>query len=263
MRNLICGVLTLFIIGCNTNETKKEFKKTTETKENNYDFIWDFNSKKEFLYSYKHISNVLTKMSENNPADKLSITANGILKVKVKENNLADMNLTDVTAEMTKFDTYGKLLDTKSKNSLDYGGITDMTSKGNFKNPNQIPLFDLFFPLPSKALRIGESDKSSMDTENVYQLTFDGFKTIDNRKCAVLKGKIEMPNQKVPDLLKGVYENSNSGSGTYYFDLEKSHYIGADIEWSSKSIMLNNKYEGSVEMYYERISSNEIKIRLE
>lgn len=263
MKKSIYLITTLLVFSCNTNNREKENRIVPQREENKQQFIWNFSKGTEFSFSYSHTATVTTKMNANEPADKLLITSDGVLNVIPKSNNIAELNLFLEKINMTKYDTRGIIEDKKSTDSVTYGIIEDYKTNGTFSNPKQLDLFYLLFPLPSTTLKIGDSVKSTTNFNSSNQLTFKGYEMFEGRKCAVLTGQLKMREQEIPDLLKDIYNNTNEGFASYFFDLKERHYVGAYIEWSTKSIRVKNPYKNDIDMYYGRIGNNVIKIRLD
>jgi hypothetical protein len=271
MRNILFGILTLFIISCGSNDAKKENKNNNSE---NAEFIWDFSKKKKFIYSYSQTVNGTNKMDKDRPADKSLMNGKGYLNVRVKENNLADLSLTDLEIDMIMFNENGTPKDTMS-NKTPATVIQDMKPNGSFTDPNSNVMFDLLFPLPASDLKVGESDKISMQipfnangsrlfSKGFNELTFKGYETIEGRKCAVLKGKIDISELEIPEELKGEYKSSTTGLATYYFDLKNHYYVGADIQMLMEVMMdSETEDENDFGMFMEMTSDNVFKIRLE
>ena len=271
MRNILFGILTLFIISCGSNDAKKENKNNNSE---NAEFIWDFSKKKKFIYSYSQTVNGTNKMDKDRPADKSLMNGKGYLNVRVKENNLAALSLTDLEIDMIMFNENGTPKDTMS-NKTPATVIQDMKPNGSFTDPNSNVMFDLLFPLPASDLKVGESDKISMQipfnangsrlfSKGFNELTFKGYETIEGRKCAVLKGKIDISELEIPEELKGEYKSSTTGLATYYFDLKNHYYVGADIQMLMEVMMdSETEDENDFGMFMEMTSDNVFKIRLE
>ena len=270
MRNILFGILTLFIICCGSNDAKKENKNNNSE---NTEFIWNFSKKKKFIYSYSQTVNGTNKMDKDRPADKSLMNGKGYLNVRVKENNLADLSLTDLEIDMIMFNENGTPKDTMS-NKTPATVIQDMKPNGSFTDPNSNVMFDLLFPLPASGLKVGESDKISMQipfnangsrlfSKGFNELTFKGYETIEGRKCAVLKGKIDISELEIPEELKGEYKSSTTGLATYYFDLKNHYYVGADIQMLME-VMMDSETEDKNDfgMFMEMTSDNVFKIRL-
>lgn len=271
MRNILLGSLIFFIASCSSNYTEQENQNPTFV---NSKFIWDFSTKKKFIYSYSQTVNGTNKMGKDSPTDKSLMNGKGYLNVRVKENNSADLSLTDLEIDMIMFNDNGTPRDTLS-NKAPTTVIQGMKPDGSFSDPNSNIMFDLLFPLPSKDLKIGETDKIAMQipfnangsrlfSKGFNELTFKGFEVIDERECAVLIGKLNVSNLEIPEELKGEYKSITTGFATYYFDIENHYYIGADIQSLMEVKMdTETENENDLGMFMEMTSDNIFKIRLE
>lgn len=271
MRKIILGITILILASCGI---EKSTNKTIDSNAENTSFIWDFSKKKKFIYSFTQTVNNENKMDKDRPSDKTIMNGKGFLNVRVKENNLADLSLTDLEIEMIMFNEDGTPRDTMS-NKTPATVIQDMKPNGSFSDPNSNILFDILFPLPSTDLKIGDSEKIAMQipfnangsilfSKGFNELTFKGYETIDGKKCAVLKGKMDISKLEIPEELKGEYKSSTTGVATYYFDLKNNYYVGADIQMLMEVMMdSETEDENDFGMFMEMTSDNVFKIRLE
>ena len=81
-------------------------------------------------------------MDKDRPAYKTLINGKGYLNVRVKENNLADLSLTDLEIDMIMFNEDGTPKDTIS-NKSPATVIQDMKPNGSFSDPNSNVMFVL------------------------------------------------------------------------------------------------------------------------
>lgn len=270
MRKIILGLTVLIFISCGNSSKKSEQNSTT----NQNNFVWDFSEPKKYVYTYWQEVDATNNMDKNVPADKSKIIGNGYLNVRVKENNLADLSLTDLKTDMIVYDESGKAKDTMS-NTAPASVIQDMKPNSTFGTNNHNLIFDLIFPLPSKNLKIGEKDKIPMEmpfNANGSRLFIKGFNTlefigmqkIEGKEVAVLKGNIDISNLEIPEELNGKYEGSSIGNGTYYFDLENQYFVGADIQMTM-TVMMDTETDDKDDlgMFADMRSDNIFKIRLE
>ena len=149
-----------------------------------------------------------------------------------------------------------------------------MRPNGTFRNADTDALFDLLFPLPSRNLKDGESDSIFMKipfnlnglklySKGYNTMTFSGFKIVQERKCVVLESTIDVSKLTLPKTLHGKYRNSTKGSATYYFDLKRHCYVGADIH-VVMDIMADSqgRTQNDTEIFSSLMSDNTFKIRL-
>ena len=136
MKKLLFVLIVLIIKGCsNQNES-------TSTQEIPSQFKWDFSKKKKFIYSYSQIVNGTSKMGTSNITNKSQLSGNGYLNVSVKENNLADLSLSDIKMDITTFNKNGTPIDTNTQNAP-ATVIQNMKSDGSFTDSNTNVLFQI------------------------------------------------------------------------------------------------------------------------
>lgn len=270
MKKILLGLSILIFASCGNANTK-----STETeKSSQSQFQWDFSKQRKFIYSFSQTVNGENKMDKERPAQKTYMTGVGHLNVRVKENNLADISLTDIEMEMIIFNEDGTPRDTMTQKAPT-NVVQDMKPNGSFGDSNTDILFDMLFPLPNKNLEKGDSDEIPMQmpfnangtrlfAKGQNTLTFAGYEEIEGRNCAVLKGVIDISKLDIPKELKGEYECSTTGNATYYFDLENGFYVGADIQMVM-DVMMDSETENEDDfgMFMKMKSDNVYKIRLE
>jgi hypothetical protein len=269
MKKILLGLSILILASCgNGNSQSSETSNTSQSH-----FEWNFSKKRKFIYSFSQTVNG-ENMDKDGSADKTYMTGIGHLNVRVKENNLADLSLTDIEMQMIMYNEDGTPRDTMTQKAP-ANVVQDMKPDGSFGDSNTDILFDMLFPLPNKKLAKGDSDEIPMQmpfnangsrlfSKGQNTLTFIGYEEIEGRNCAVLKGVINISKLDVPEELKGEYECSTTGNATYYFDLENGYYVGADIKMVM-DVMMDSETENEDDfgMYMKMKSDNVYKIRLE
>lgn len=157
MKKIILGLSILILASCDNGNTKlAETENPTQSQ-----FQWDFSKQRKFIYSFSQTVNSENKMEKDRLADKTLVTAVGHLNIRVKENNLADLSLTDIEMKITELNEDGTLQDTMTK-KMPTSVVQDMKPDGSFGDSNKDILFDILFPLPKKTLEKGDSDKTPM-----------------------------------------------------------------------------------------------------
>lgn len=270
MNKILLGLSILILASCGSDNSKS----TKTENSNETQFQWDFSKQRKFIYSFSQTVNGENKMDKDRPAEKTYMTGIGHLNVRVKENNLADLSLTGIEMQIIIFNEDGTPRDTMTQKAP-VNVVQDMKPDGSFSDSNVDILFDMLFPLPNKDLEKGDSDEipmkmpfnvngSRLYSKGQNTLTFKGFKEIEGRNCAVLKGIINVSKLDVPEELKGDYECSSTGNATYYFDLENGYYVGADIQMVM-DVMMDSETENEegFGMFMKMKSDNVFKIRLE
>ena len=270
MNKILLGLSILIFASCGNGSSKSN--KTENPSESQ--FQWDFSKQRKFIYSFSQTVNGENKMDKDRPAEKTYMTGVGHLNVRVKENNLADLSLTDIEMKMIMFNEDGTPRDTMTQKAPT-NVVQDMKPDGSFGDSNTDILFDMLFPLPNKNLKKGDSDEIPMQmpfnangsrlySKGQNTLTFTGYEEIEDRNCAVLIGVIDISNLDIPEELEGDYECSTTGNATYYFDLENGFYVGADIKMVMDVTMdTETGNEDDFGMYMKMKSDNVYKIRLE
>ncbi|NQY07037.1 MAG: hypothetical protein HRT68_12835 [Flavobacteriaceae bacterium] len=270
MKKILLGLSILIFASCGNGNTKSAKAENS----NEFQFQWDFSKQRKFIYSFSQIVNGENKMDKERPSDKTYTKGLGQLNVRVKENNLADISLTDIEMQMIDYDQEGNPRDTMTQ-KVPNTVVQDMKPDGSFGDSNTDILFDMLFPLPNKNLDEGDSDEIPMQmpfstngsrlfAKGQNTLTFAGYEEIEGRNCAVLKGVIDISELDIPEELKGEYECSTTGSATYYFYLEDGYYTGADIKMVMDVMMdTETENEDDFGMFMKMKSDNVFKIRLE
>ncbi|MEO9531836.1 MAG: hypothetical protein ABJG68_13735 [Crocinitomicaceae bacterium] len=236
-------------------------------------FEWDFSSPKKFIYSYSQIIHGENQFEKNSPLDKVDMTSNGFLNITVKENQLADLSLTDMEVHMQTYDhdgTPNTPIDQKAPSTV----IQEMNSKGKFKVESSDIIFDILFPLPPNDLKEGESceiplsmpfnaNGSILSVKGQHVLSFVGYEELNGYDCAVLEGELEISEIDKPSELIGKYENNTTAISKYYFSLEYGHYVGADVKLTINALMDNTGDENAIfNFYMNSTSENIFEIRL-
>ena len=270
MKKILLGLSILIVISCgNGNSKSSETLDSAESK-----FQWDFSKQRKFIYTFSQTVNGENKMDRDRPAVKIYMSGVGYLNVRVKENNLADLSLTDIEMKMVNYDQEGSPRDTITQEAPP-NVVQDMKPNGSFGDPNTDILFDMLFPLPNKNLEKGDSEEIQMQmpfnangsrlfAKGQNTLTFKGYEEIEGRNCAVLNGVINISQLDIPEELNGKYGCSTTGNATYYFDLKNGIYVGSDIHMVMDVIGdSESKNEGDFGMYMKIKSDNVYKIRLE
>jgi len=198
----------------------------------------------------------------------------GKLNVHVKENNLADLSLTDINLGTVRFNPDGSPRDTVTQKAP-VSVVQDMKPNGRFSQKETDILFQILFPIPGKDLEIGETDEVPLEmpfnamtsilmVKGQNTLRFRGYEEMEGRKCAVLDGKIDVSRLEVPEELEGKYKCATTGTAQYYFDLENHYYVGADIQMVMEVFLQTESVMGNgTDVYMSMVSDNDIKIRLE
>lgn len=248
---------------------------STDSKVSNQSqFEWDFSEQKKYVYSYTQTSISENKMGKDRSIDKNKMEGIGFLNVRIKENNLSDISLTDIKMKITMFNEDSTPKDTNSQ-ELPPVVAQDMKPDGSFESSNGNILFDYLFPLPNKKLEKGDfaeipmqmpfnANGSMLSVKGQNTLNFVDYKELKGRNCAVLKGEIDISKLDTPRELKGNYQCTTTGNATYYFDLDNGCFVESDINMDIHIVMDTETPENENSgMYMEIKSHDTYKIRLE
>ena len=234
MRKLLLALTILSLVKCGTQNSTLDSSASKGPL-----FEWNFSEQRKFIYTFEQ--DVVNEMgiSIDSPKDKSKLRGDGLMTVRVKEDSLADLSLLDLKISMQTINEDGTESEPTTQNSPPIV-VQDMSPAGKFKSANPNALFEMLIPLPKKDLKEGETYElpmqfpfnaggSSLYIKGHNSLTFSGYKTIRDRKCAVLNGVLDISKLDIPEELKGQYSGSVTGETTYYFDLENGFYVGADV----------------------------------
>ncbi|MCR9173452.1 MAG: hypothetical protein NXI10_13205 [bacterium] len=270
---IIAASVVTLLVSCGNYNSRSQ-KDTPSDGSNNKEFIWDFDQEKIFIYSYTQTVVANNLLSKNGSGSRAEMKAVGNVNVRVKSDKLADVSLTKMDVTMISFNDDGSPSDTTT-DRMPNNVVQDMTPNGRFDSPSVDFLFKVLFPLPNRDLKVGETDSipmkvpfnangSMLYSKGYNTLTFTGFETIQNRKCAVLEGVIDVSKMDIPEELNGSYKNATTGRATYYFDLKDRCFVGADIYLVMEMFMDSNTDEDEeTGMFAKMKSDNTFKIRLE
>ena len=202
-------------------------------------FAWDFSEPRTYVYSYTQTVDASTSLDPEDPPSLSRITAEGLLKVKVKDSETAQMVLTDMQMELVTMDEAGAPKDTTTQPAPPVA-IQGVRPDGSYPQSGVDFLFGILFPLPPSPLAPGETgtlpqsmpfnaNGSRLFIEGGTELTFVGFEEVDGQSCARLDGSIDISGLDIPEELSGSYTGVNRGEGTYFFNVEAGHFVRADI----------------------------------
>ncbi len=234
MKKLIFGLVALVSMSCDMGAEKTEFS-------------WDFSKIQTYIYSFEQVANVEYTIEKNGTGTRARMISKGHLSISIKENNLADFSLTDISTDIIKYNKHGLPRDTVTRNTPPTV-FQNMKPTSTFDEESANLLITKIMPLPTHTIGIGDTVNIPLQMTFRYSgyvlyakganvLTFDRMETIDNRTCAVLTGELNLAINEVPQNMKGSYENTTIGKGTYYFDIENQIYYGADVTISQVNSM--------------------------
>ena len=261
-------VLVLALLGCDNSKTQS----TESTASNRSKFQWDFSQERTFVYSFSQEVNAENQMIKAQPDSKTYMSGVGYLKVRVKEDSLADLSLVDIKMQMLNYDSGGNPGDTITQ-TIPPNVAQDMKPDGSFEDSNTNMVFKMIFPLPNADLEKGDSEAlmmsmpfnaggSKLFSKGQITLTHSGHQKIDGKDCTVFEGDLDISDLNIPEELKGDFGCSVIGKGTYYFDTENGYYVGANIQMVM-DVLMDTEGQEDFGMYMKMTSENTYKIRLE
>jgi hypothetical protein len=230
-------------------------------------FEWDFNSNKDYVYSFTQISHRKRKTNKLQETDKVFIKKSGKIIISGKTENIADLSFLDVIIK-AKYEGSKDTINQVQINSL----IQGLDSKSHFSATTGISDFlRVLIPLPKNDLEVQNEEKeglyyplhlneSILNSKGFNTLLFSEYKEVNGRKCAVLNGDINVSKLKLPDYIKGDYQLSKKGKGTYYFDIDEGCYVKAVVKIKSISLIDNESTYSNFE-HEDEFEINLIEVR--
>lgn len=249
--------LSILIIGCayQNDKTNSEIKKEK--------FIWDFNSENVYTYSFKQATNSINNWGDDiRDIDTSNIVGTGDLKVKSKGNDKADFVLI-LTIEHDAF---------KEANPPQTMVIPDMDANGRFdsKRRNSDVMFDLIFPLPSKDLHFGESEKIDLEIpfnlmgSPLYVKGYNKLKYVKDTSpnTALIKSEFKIDQLEVPKEIKGEFSCSFIGIAEFEFNYKEKYFKSSKVDLQIKmksKVDTGESAMGKVNMDMENTNKYDIK----
>ena len=262
MKNILPIILLIIlIIGCANQNSLTNTPADSEIKKEK--FVWNFNSGNIYIYSFKQVTNSVNNWGDDiRDIDTSKVVGTGDLKVKSKGNDKADFVL-NLIIEHDAF---------KEANLPQTMVIPDMDAKGQFdsKRRNSDVMFDLVFPLPSKDLTIGESEK--LDLEIPFNLMgsplyVKGYSKLKYLKdispnTALIESEFKIDDLDVPKEIKGEFMCSFIGKAVFEFNYKEKYFKSSklDLEIKIKSkVDTGESVMGKVNMDMSSTNKYDIK----
>lgn len=233
LKLIAISVVFISLISC-----KNEPKSNAQQTEFDKSFLWNFTEIKDSRYSYEMTSIDEETFAKDTESQTIKTEIIGDLVVSSRGDRTAALLISN--AEKTIFSHTDKG-EWSPANPLALGEsfVGELNQNSMFHEDRLDAIWNAYLPLPLDEITEGESYKLTMNlpvgiesfkyVNGFNTLTFKGYKTIQNRKCIVLEGNIDVA--EVDDLdFKGKYEHSMKGKGTYYFDAKEHIFVQADVE---------------------------------
>ena len=265
MRFLVLTVILSVICSCQNNATEADHKPKSN-------FSWDFSENRTFLYSFSQNVKTDKKLEQDQDIIRNIINTSGDLTIKVAANQ-ASVSLSDSKMEIIEQWPDGSPKDT-IRQEFQATIVEAMQADGSYEAKDVDLMFRLLLLLPQKILNVGDKDIVAISTpftvndvklfvEGTSILSFKKYDTFLDRKCAVLKGKIDISILEIPHNFIGKYRSLNQGNATYYFDLDNGYLLGADIDMQMSSFVDHKlKDMEDYDLYLDLKSQKSIELRL-
>ena len=240
MKIRIWGLLILSVWACQFQE-----------KQEGENFTMDFSHPKKLIYTFSQTADNVFKVEAMEHVDSSFAILEGVLNVRVKENALADLSITEAVIKTVSFDATGIPEDT-SRHEQAPIAVTDMDAYGTFPQKGGELPFNILFGLPKGRLTPGDTEKlplqipfnangSSLLVKGSNTLTFSGYDTLDHRRCAVFRGVIDIADLEIPEEISVDYKCVNTGTASYYFAVKEQYFVQVDLRlgvemWARKEI---------------------------
>lgn len=236
-----------------------------------YDFLWDFSEIETFTYTYEVISIENEALTRGEEGYSIKTEIIGDLVVDSHGDYEASISIQDGNKTMFSLTDDGEWSPAKPQ-IISKSEIGKLTQSSRFNDSRLDALWDAYLPLPLEEIKTGEEYRLIMTMpasveDNKYirgqnVLTFRGHETIQNRKCVVLTGNINVSQQDELEF-EGEYSHSLKGTGTYYFDTKDHIYVGADVEITlSRKVDSGPQEDIKEDLFFESQILETFKIRL-
>lgn len=209
-------------------------------------FRWDF-SRANVVHTYTYEQAVRSKSDMGSSFGSRSgdmgqeISTKGALLIKSQGDGTAELVLKDMKMSM-KMNTGGDEEPKTMEQTMPPFVVQGMKEdgSGSFGNRSQDMLLKMLFPLPTKALKIGDSVDvpaqmpfnamgSLLQVKGRSRITLTRYVKIGKHTCAQLDVDTDISELKVPSELKGEYKCSTKGTSVFYFDVENRSFESGTI----------------------------------
>lgn len=230
---------------------------------------WDFSGNK--IYSYNYSQKVLITTAdddmfggESNSSTTQSMEGIGILSFKSEKDHMARFVLEDVIMSVNLPSTEGnEPKEMKSQHPpVVVQGVKEDGSMQIGDSSIEL-LIKLLFPLPNKALKVGEEITtpshmpfnamgSRLHVAGTVATKITDFVEINGKKCVKLETIIDISKLDVPEELEGDYTCQVKGKSVFFFNLEDRHFMegklalmmSMSVEAPTPQMTISEKTEG-------------------
>ena len=238
---------------------------------NDFNFLWNFSESKYLTYSYEMTSIDKETYVRDSAPHTMKTEIIGDMVITSQGNRtgvLSTVNLTKTISNLTDKGEWSYAEPRPLNNSI----VGELTQYSQFNNTRLDALWDAYLPLPLEEIKEGESYKLRMSLpegmeNNKYvhgfnTLTFKGYETIQNRKCIVLTGVIEVKDADELEF-EGEHIHFITGTGTYYFDPKEHIYVKAEVKITLvRKVDSGIKEDVKKDLFLDRTINEAFKIEL-
>jgi hypothetical protein len=206
---------------------------------------WDFSGKK--VYSYDFVQKTIGETDMGNFANQerpssTSMDVEGLLLLKSQGNKTATLVLKDMIMNM-RMNLGEEVSEPRTMTSqappLVIQGVQEDGKMKLGLSAQELFLKELF-PIPPKALKVGESIDvpsampfnamgSLLSVTGKYRIALTKYVSVDGHTCARLETDIDISDLDVPAELTGDYKCSVKGKSVFYFDIENRCFVSGKV----------------------------------
>lgn len=202
-------------------------------------FRWDFSKKAALTYDYAQDVVSKTDMDPENGVGNADqkVSTRGELLIKSQGDGSADFVFKDLKARMefaVSKDEPPKIME-QSVPPLVVEGVKENGS-GPFGDKAQDMMLKLLFPLPPKALKVGETVEvpaqflftamgSQLPVKGRSRITVSRYVSIGSHTCAQLNVDTDISDLRIPPELEGRYSSSVKSSAIFFFDTNSRSFV--------------------------------------
>ena len=243
MKQIIFLLITLSFFSCkNENNSSKEEGIILE---------WNFDKKLKYKYNYFRNTTINFENTEIEQTRNANSFDEGKIILNSIGNSFADLSLKNVNIVVG-----GDVGNDTMTDLIDSSFIRNINSNGAGFNSDSIGYeYKLLLQLPTKPIEIGEKEEFDFKipftwnggifyTKGTYTLTYLKNGKLNDTKCAILLGSLDVSNiefeVELMEAIEDGLEVEFSGEVKQYFDITNKCLLGADIKLNS--IFNSNKY---------------------
>jgi hypothetical protein len=203
---------------------------------------WDFSRQRVYTYGYQQKASTAMDAAR---AGEQSMELQGRLQVKSQGDGTARLVLDQLEAKMLfggaddGEDSNGPRTMKRQMPSIVLSGMSE-DGRVQAKGGSQKMLMKILFPLPDKALAPGGTADvplsmpfnamgSPLTVKGQSRITLTDYVTIDGKRCARLKTRMDIDKLDVPEELEGEYQAQAHGQGVFYFSPAQHRFVRGSL----------------------------------